>query len=48
MRSRVRAVDWSDLTVDETAERVGVPARDGEVRLHYALRTLHTELEDVR
>jgi RNA polymerase sigma-70 factor, ECF subfamily len=39
---------WADLTVDEIAERVGVPAGTVKSRLHYALRSLHTELEDVR
>lgn len=39
---------WADLTVDEIAERVGVPAGTVKSRLHYALRELHTELEDVR
>jgi len=39
---------WADLTVDEIADRVGVPAGTVKSRLHYALRTLHTELEGVR
>ncbi|HYO41594.1 MAG TPA: RNA polymerase sigma factor [Candidatus Limnocylindrales bacterium] len=39
---------WADLTVDEIAERVGVPAGTVKSRLHYALKTLHTELEGVR
>ena len=39
---------WADLTVDQIADRVGVPAGTVKSRLHYALRTLHPELEDVR
>ena len=39
---------WADLTVDQIAERVGVPAGTVKSRLHYALRALHPELEDVR
>jgi RNA polymerase sigma-70 factor (ECF subfamily) len=39
---------WADLTVDQIAERVGVPSGTVKSRLHYALRTLHPELEDVR
>lgn len=39
---------WSDLTVDQIASRVGVPPGTVKSRLHYALRALHPELEDVR
>ncbi len=39
---------WADLTVEEIADRVGIPAGTVKSRLHYAMRTLHTELEDVR
>ena len=39
---------WADLTVDEIAERVGVPAGTVKSRLHYALRALAPSLEDVR
>jgi RNA polymerase sigma-70 factor (ECF subfamily) len=39
---------WADLTVDEIAERVGVPAGTVKSRLHYALRTLQPWLEDAR
>jgi RNA polymerase sigma-70 factor, ECF subfamily len=39
---------WADLTVDEIAERVGVPAGTVKSRLHYALKMLHFQLEDVR
>jgi RNA polymerase sigma-70 factor (ECF subfamily) len=31
---------WADLTVDEVAVRVGVPAGTVKSRLHYALKTL--------
>jgi RNA polymerase sigma-70 factor, ECF subfamily len=39
---------WADMTVDEIAERIGVPAGTVKSRLHYALRTLRPSLEDVR
>lgn len=39
---------WADLTVDEIADRVGVPAGTVKSRLHYALRALGPLLEDVR
>jgi RNA polymerase sigma-70 factor (ECF subfamily) len=39
---------WADLTVDEIADRVGVPPGTVKSRLHYALRALAPSLEDVR
>jgi len=39
---------WADLTVDQIADRIGIPAGTVKSRLHYALRALHPELEDVR
>jgi RNA polymerase sigma-70 factor (ECF subfamily) len=39
---------WADLTVDEIADRVGIPAGTVKSRLHYALRALAPSLEDVR
>ena len=39
---------WADLTVDEIADRVGVPPGTVKSRLHYALRALEPALEDVR
>ncbi len=39
---------WADLTVDEIAERVGVPAGTVKSRLHYALRSMRPSLEDAR
>lgn len=39
---------WADLTVDQIADRLGVPPGTVKSRLHYALRALHPELEDVR
>jgi RNA polymerase sigma-70 factor, ECF subfamily len=39
---------WADLTVDDIADRLGVPAGTVKSRLHYALRTLEPSLEDVR
>ncbi len=36
---------WQDLTVDDIAERVGVPAGTVKSRLHYALRALRAGLE---
>lgn len=39
---------WADLTVDEIADRVGVPTGTVKSRLHYALRTLESRLEDAR
>ena len=39
---------WVDLTIDEIAVRVGIPAGTVKSRLHYALRTLRPSLEEVR
>ncbi len=39
---------WADLTVDEIADRVGIPPGTVKSRLHYALRALAPSLEDVR
>jgi RNA polymerase sigma-70 factor (ECF subfamily) len=39
---------WADLTVDEIADRVDVPAGTVKSRLHYALRSMRPRLEDVR
>jgi RNA polymerase sigma-70 factor (ECF subfamily) len=39
---------WSDLTVDEIAERLGLPAGTVKSRLHYALRSMRPRLEDAR
>lgn len=36
---------WQDLTVEDIAERLGVPAGTVKSRLHYALRTMRTTLE---
>ncbi len=36
---------WQDLTVDDIAERVGVPAGTVKSRLHYALRAMRASLE---
>ncbi len=36
---------WQDLTVEDIAERLGLPAGTVKSRLHYALRTLRTSLE---
>ena len=37
---------WQDRTVDDIAERVGIPAGTVKSRLHNALRTLRASLED--
>lgn len=37
---------WADLTVDEIAERLDVPAGTVKSRLHYALRSMRPRLED--
>ncbi len=39
---------WADLTVDEIADRLDVPAGTVKSRLHYALRTMRPRLEDER
>jgi len=39
---------WADLTVEQIAERMGVPPGTVKSRLHYALRALAPLLEDVR
>ena len=36
---------WQDRTVDDIAERVGIPAGTVKSRLHHALRTLRASLE---
>ena len=39
---------WADLTVEQIADRLGIPPGTVKSRLHYALRALSPELEDVR
>ncbi len=39
---------WADLTVDEIADRVGIPAGTVKSRLDYALHALHPRLEEIR
>ncbi len=36
---------WRDLTVEEIAERLGIPAGTAKSRLHYALKSLRTAIE---
>ena len=36
---------WQDRTVDDIADRVGIPAGTVKSRLHHALRTLRATLE---
>jgi RNA polymerase sigma-70 factor, ECF subfamily len=36
---------WQDRTVDDIAERVGIPAGTVKSRLHHALRSMRTTLE---
>jgi len=36
---------WQDRTVDDIADRVGIPAGTVKSRLHHALRTMRTALE---
>jgi RNA polymerase sigma-70 factor (ECF subfamily) len=36
---------WADLSVDEIASRIGVPAGTVKSRLHYALRSMRCGLE---
>ena len=47
-RSAVVLRFWADLTTDEIAERLGVPAGTVRSRLHYALGALRAELESER
>lgn len=37
---------WQDRTVEDIAERVGIPAGTVKSRLHHALRSLRASLED--
>jgi len=37
---------WRDLSIEEIAERVRVPSGTVRSRLHYAMRTLRSEIED--
>ena len=39
---------WADLSVDDIAARLDVPAGTVKSRLHYALRSMRPRLEDVR
>jgi RNA polymerase sigma-70 factor (ECF subfamily) len=39
---------WADLSVDEIAARLDVPAGTVKSRLHYALRSMRPKLEDAR
>jgi RNA polymerase sigma-70 factor (ECF subfamily) len=39
---------WADLTVEEIAARLDVPAGTVKSRLHYALRSMRPRLEDAR
>jgi RNA polymerase sigma factor (sigma-70 family) len=39
---------WADLSVDEIAARLDVPAGTVKSRLHYALRSMRPRLEDAR
>jgi RNA polymerase sigma-70 factor (ECF subfamily) len=36
---------WRDLSVEEIAERLKLPAGTVKSRLHYAIRTLRAELD---
>jgi RNA polymerase sigma-70 factor (ECF subfamily) len=36
---------WQDLSLDEMADRLDIPVGTVKSRLHYALRTLRTDLE---
>jgi RNA polymerase sigma-70 factor (ECF subfamily) len=36
---------WRDLSIEEIAERLGIPAGTVKSRLHYALRTLRAAIE---
>ena len=39
---------WADLTVDDIAERLGVPAGTVKSRLHHSLKALRSALEEDR
>jgi RNA polymerase sigma-70 factor (ECF subfamily) len=39
---------WADLTVDDIADRLGVPAGTVKSRLHHSLRALRSTLEEPR
>jgi RNA polymerase sigma-70 factor (ECF subfamily) len=39
---------WADLSVDEIAARLDVPAGTVKSRLHYSLRSMRPRLEDAR
>ena len=39
---------WADMTIEEIAERLDVPAGTVKSRLHYALRSMRPRLEDAR
>jgi RNA polymerase sigma-70 factor (ECF subfamily) len=39
---------WADLSIDEIAARIGVPAGTVKSRLHYALRSMRCGLEQER
>jgi RNA polymerase sigma-70 factor, ECF subfamily len=39
---------WADLTVEEIADRVGVPTGTVKSRLHYSMRALRAALEGNR
>jgi RNA polymerase sigma-70 factor (ECF subfamily) len=39
---------WADLSVDEIAARLDLPAGTVKSRLHYALRSMRPKLEDAR
>jgi RNA polymerase sigma-70 factor (ECF subfamily) len=39
---------WRDLSIEEIAERLAIPAGTVKSRLHYALRTLQAALESAR
>ena len=36
---------WRDLSLEQTAERLGVPLGTVKSRLYYAIRTLRSELD---
>jgi RNA polymerase sigma-70 factor, ECF subfamily len=39
---------WRDLSMEEIAERVGVPSGTVRSRLHYAIKALKAELDPAR